>query len=75
MATARRPVVLERTAGNEGVDGNVQRALDQVRADMDDDAVTATLYSASTPADWSGDPPATIAEALDRIAAAVGPVP
>lgn len=31
-------------------------------------------YTAAAPADWSGSPPATIKEALDRIAAAVGPI-
>lgn len=31
-------------------------------------------YSASVSADWSGSPPTTIAEALDRIAAALGPI-
>lgn len=32
-------------------------------------------YTAAVSADWNGTPPATIAEALDRIAAHVGPIP
>lgn len=32
-------------------------------------------YTASTPADWAGSPPAEVSEALNRLAAAVGPVP
>lgn len=32
-------------------------------------------YSAAVGADWGGSPPATVAEALDRIAAALGPIP
>jgi hypothetical protein len=34
-----------------------------------------TAYSATTPADWGGSSPATVSEALDRIAAALGPIP
>lgn len=32
-------------------------------------------YSAAVSGDWSGTPPATIKEALDRIAASIGPIP
>jgi len=32
-------------------------------------------YSPATPGDWSGTPPTTVAEALNRIAAAISPVP
>lgn len=35
----------------------------------------ATAYTPAVGADWSDDPPATIAEALDRLAAAMGPIP
>lgn len=31
-------------------------------------------YSAANPADWSGSPPTTVAEALDRVAAGLGPL-
>ena len=31
-------------------------------------------YMPNDPADWSGAPPITVAEALDRIAAALGPI-
>ncbi len=53
---------------------SVQRALDGMREDVE--ALDAGIaYSPSTPSDWSGSPPTTIAEALDRIAAALGPIP
>jgi len=48
----------------------VQRALDQVRGRVD----TLTAYAPASPANWSGLPPSTLAEALDRIAAALGPI-
>lgn len=32
-------------------------------------------YTPAVPGDWSGSPPTTIKEALDRIAAAIGPIP
>lgn len=32
-------------------------------------------YSAVVPADWSGSPPATVQEALDRLASFLGPIP
>jgi hypothetical protein len=34
-----------------------------------------TAYAPAVPANWVGTPPATVQEALDRIAAAVGPIP
>lgn len=66
-----------------GMGGN-QRALSSVSLDMDDiaqrmDTAESTLsslpYSASTPADWGGTAPTTVKDALDRIAAALGPIP
>lgn len=35
----------------------------------------ATSYTAASAANWNGSPPATVAEALDRIAAKIGPIP
>jgi len=58
------------TPGMDALEGNVQRALDQVRGRVD----TLTAYAPASPADWTGTPPATLAEALDRIAAALGPI-
>jgi hypothetical protein len=54
----------------DALEGNVQRALDQVRGRVD----TLNAYSPAAPADWTGSPPTTLAEALDRIAAALGPI-
>ena len=56
--------------GMDALEGNVQRALDQVRGRVD----TLNAYSPAAPADWTGSPPTTLAEALDRIAAALGPI-
>jgi hypothetical protein len=67
---------LETTGGMEGA----QRALSEVSLDIDSvegrlDAVETLPYSAAAPADWSGTSPATVKEALDRLAAALGPIP
>jgi len=35
---------------------------------------TTDAYTAAVPANWSGSAPTTIKDALDRIAAAVGPI-
>ncbi len=45
----------------------IQRALSGAARD-------AARYTPADAADWTGTPPATIAEALDRIAAALGPI-
>jgi hypothetical protein len=37
--------------------------------------VASVAYTPACDADWSGNPPATIQEALDRIAAKIGPIP
>lgn len=34
----------------------------------------ATAYTAANAADWNGSAPTTIADALDRLAAALGPI-
>lgn len=75
---------LERTGGIDGVD----RALSGVSLDIDDanaaiaatDAalaagLAATPYTPSNLVDWSGVSPGNLQAALDRIAAAIGPIP
>lgn len=49
---------------------NIQRALDALRASAD-----GGTYTAANASHWSGAAPTTIAAALDRIAAMIGPVP
>jgi hypothetical protein len=58
--------------GADAIESNVQRALDAVRARTD--AIAAQPYTPGTPGDWTGAAPTTIGEALDRIAAALGPI-
>jgi acyl-CoA reductase-like NAD-dependent aldehyde dehydrogenase len=62
---------LESTGIDPGAHGQHQRVLDRIGRDMTDAEARASAYSAASSADWSGSPPATIAEALDRIAAAI----
>lgn len=64
---------LERTGGIDGVD----RALSDVSLDIDEinANLSAVPYTPASSADWSGSPPANLQEALDRIAAAIGPIP
>ena len=66
---------LEQTGGIDGA----QRAFDAASLDMDSvegrlAAAEAQPYNAAVPADWSGTAPTTVKEALDRIAAALGPI-
>lgn len=75
-----RPFGIERSGvpGREAAESNAERALGAQRRAFENqiNGLDASIaYTASTPADWSGSPPATIAEALDRLAALVGPVP
>lgn len=65
--------ILEQTGGIDGT----QRALADVSLDIDalEDRVENAPYSAAVSADWSGSPPTTIKQALDRIAATLGPIP
>lgn len=64
-----------------GGDGTAQRALDAVSGDVDAvesrvDALEADQpYTAANATDWSGTAPTTVAAALDRLAAALGPIP
>jgi hypothetical protein len=66
---------LETTGGLDGA----KRALARAGLDMESvegrlGALESLPYSAATPADWSGSAPATVGEALDRLAAALGPI-
>lgn len=65
-----RPVI-ETTgvAELEPLERKVQAQLDAVGVYTD-----SLPYEAANAADWSGSAPTTIAEALDRIAAALGPI-
>lgn len=72
---------LESTGIPAGVHGAHQRALGEVAKDVGGieeriDGLDASqiAYTPASDADWNGDPPATVAAALDRIAAFVGPV-
>jgi hypothetical protein len=38
------------------------------------DAATGVNYAPTSAADWNNNPPATVQQALDRIAAALGPI-
>lgn len=53
---------------------SAQRALDQVSLDVD--ALQADQpYTAANATNWSGNAPTSVKAALDRIAAALGPIP
>lgn len=66
-----RPVALESFTGRPEADHrNVLRALDGLRS-----TAGAGSYTPANVGHWNGTAPATIAEALDRIAAMIGPVP
>lgn len=77
---------IERVEGDESLSRlqeSVQRALTEVSADRDDNAsaastaatATGTSYTPGVAADWAtSGAPTTIQEALDRIAAALGPI-
>lgn len=75
-----RPFGIERSGvpGREAAESNAERALGAQRRAFENqiNGLDASIaYSAAVPADWSGTSPATIGEALDRIAAALGPIP
>lgn len=71
MPAPRYP--LERTGGIDGVD----RALSDVSLDIDaiQTSLAAVPYTPAVLADWSGTAPGNLQAALDRIAAAIGPIP
>jgi hypothetical protein len=57
-----------------GVDGFMALG-DKSKLDGIAAGATTDAYAAAVAADWSGAAPATIKAALDRIAAALGPIP
>lgn len=56
------------------LENNVRRALERADAAARSAQTAAQAYTPADPAAWSGSPPATVQEALDRIAAALGPI-
>lgn len=74
MAPPRRPV-LESTAGAEGQDRRVQRALDGLHQDMSGLDAGDVAYTPSSAASWVSPAPTTVQQALDRLAAAGGVTP
>jgi hypothetical protein len=67
MAAPR--VNLESLTGRPEADArNIQRALDRMAASG------SISYSPANAAHWNSDPPSTVAEALDRLAAMLGPI-
>lgn len=64
---------LQRTgnAATRGLEDRTEQALERLYGEA---TSAATAYTPAVAADWSGDPPTTVQEALDRIAAALGPI-
>ena len=76
---------VERVAGSpelERLQDRLRPMLERLSQDADSadgaaqGASTAggTTYSPANASDWTGVPPTTVAEALDRVAAALGPI-
>jgi hypothetical protein len=61
-------------AGQNGAFGNAFDAGISLSIDPNGNAFFGP-YQATTPADWNGASPASIGNALDRIAAKIGPIP
>lgn len=53
---------------------NVRRLADQMHQQLNDTTGEQVAYTPAVAANWTGTPPTTIAAALDRIAAALGPI-
>jgi hypothetical protein len=61
------------------LEANVTRALQRIQTRTNGlstraDGLSDGSYTPAVPGDWTGTPPATLAAALDRIAAALGPI-
>lgn len=54
--------------------GELTADINAVVEAVDDDLVEATEYEPAVLADWSGTAPSSLQNALDRIAAALGPI-
>lgn len=66
------------TTGNPAhveLEAAVRRALDQTHAQLGALAASDIAYTPASLTAWSGTAPSTVGEALDRIAAALGPIP
>lgn len=84
--TARRPRYrVERVPGSaelQALQDRLGPVLDRLSRDADtnEDAAgnaalgSGTAYTPAVAADWNNDAPATVADALDRIAAMLGPI-
>lgn len=57
-----------------GLETNIRRMADQMHSQLNAMDGGDVSYHPSSVTDWSGNPPRTIAQALDRIAAALGPI-
>ncbi len=53
---------------------NVRRMADQMHQQLEATDAGDVSYTPAVAANWSGTPPATVREAFDRIAAALGPI-
>lgn len=67
-----------------GSQETTQRALDAISLDVDgleaditalSGSLSAVPYTPGNPSDWVAPPPSNLQAALDRIAAALGPIP
>lgn len=60
-----------------GSEESVQRALSDVSLDVDalEASLSAVPYTPGSSGDWVAPAPTNLQEAIDRIAAAIGPVP
>ena len=67
---------LQRTGDprNRAIEDRVEAALQRAREAASSEATAASSYTPASSADWNNDPPTTVQEALDRIAAALGPI-
>lgn len=66
---AGRAVLESLTGRSEDDRGRIQRALDRASSSG------GVSYTPASVAHWSGTAPATLQDALDRIAAMIGPIP
>lgn len=62
------------TFGYGGFIGPLQTQANYAGTITPGNTAAEVLYTANNPADWNGSPPTTVAAALDRIAAALGPI-
>lgn len=66
------------SSGSQRNDTNLQKLSESVKSTVSNLSTrvdTLTTYTPADDADWDNEPPATIQEALDRLARKVTPVP